>query len=469
VKFPGRRLRQVGVALAALAAATAVLCLDFVDHRPYFRESYYTETAAREREARGTGGVVRGGLEAGFGVVRLTPTINASQDDPAKGQFRSIPLAGYGSRRGKAATGTHDDLHVKAVALRVGERTLVIVGADALIIPFEVADAATRRLAEELKLTREQIYLGATHTHASLGGWGEGWVAQAFAGGFQPGARVWMAECIVAAVRAAVADLRPAALGHGKFAAPEFIRNRLVGELGRVDPEFSFAVVKQQDGRQAVLGSFAAHATVLPSSLLEFSGDYPGFWQRAIERATGGVGVFLAGSVGSHSAVAGAKGMAGAERLGQALAQRLLAELPGVQLADTIVLGVRGLELALPPLNLRLTDGLRLRPWLASRILPVRDRTFLQVFRLGGTLWVSTPCDYSGELTLGIKDTLRARGLDAIVTSFNGDYVGYVIPARYYHLAGYEPRTMSFFGPNLPDYLDGCIRTLALDLAARPN
>jgi len=469
VKFSGRKLRQVGAALAALAAATAVVCLDFVDHRPYFREDYYTETAARERDTRSAGGVVRGELTAGFGLARLTPTINAPQDDPVKGQFRSLPLAGYGSRRGQPATGTHDDLFVKAVALRVGERTVVMVGMDALIVPFEVAEVATRRLAEELKLAREQIYLGATHTHASLGGWGEGWVAQSFAGGFQPGARVWMAECIVAAVRAAVADLQPAALGHGRFAAGEFVRNRLVGELGRVDPEFSFTVVKQKAGRQAVLGSFAAHATVLPSSLMEFSGDYPGVWQREIEQAGGGVGVFLAGSVGSHSAVAGAKGMAGAERMGKALARLLLAELPRVQMADTLVLGVRGLELSLPPLHLRLTDGIRLRPWLARRMLPVRDRTFIQVFRLGDTLWASTPCDYSGELTLGLKDALRARGLDAVVTSFNGDYIGYVIPARYYHLAGYEPRTMSFFGPNLPEYLDECIRTLALGLATRPQ
>jgi hypothetical protein len=42
--------------------------------------------------------------------------------------------------------------------------------------------------------------------------------------------------------------------------------------------------------------------------------------------------------------------------------------------------------------------------------------------------------------------------------------VGYVIPSRHYHLSGYEPRLMSFFGPNLPDYFDELIRTMALTL-----
>jgi hypothetical protein len=61
---------------------------------------------------------------------------------------------------------------------------------------------------------------------------------------------------------------------------------------------------------------------------------------------------------------------------------------------------------------------------------------------------------------------LRVRGFAGIVTSFNGDYVGYVIPSRYYHLNGYEPRIMSFYGPYVPDYLDELARTISLDLTA---
>ena len=83
------------------------------------------------------------------------------------------------------------------------------------------------------------------------------------------------------------------------------------------------------------------------------------------------------------------------------------------------------------------------------------------MFRLDDVVWISTPCDFSGELSLGIKDFFRAKNADAVVTSFNGDYVGYIIPSRYYHLSGYEPRVMSFFGPNMPHYFDEMIRTMA--------
>ncbi len=460
-----RILLRLSLGLAALIVLALILCLDDVDHRPYFRSSYCGETSARLSASLVTNTIVHGELKAGFGRALLTPTVNALTDDPTKGQFRSLPLAGYGNRRGKPATGVHDDLYVKAVAVRVGNRLGVMLGADALIIPTEVTEAAMRRIEAELKLSREQIYLSATHTHCSLGGWGEGMVAEAFAGGFQPGARVWFADRIVSAVRDAIADLRPATFGDGRFSAPEFVRNRLVGELGKVDPEFSYVVLKQNDGKLAVLGSFAAHATVLGGDMMEFSADYPGCWQRSVEQATGGPAVFLAGGCGSHSPVSGGKGFAGAERMGQALAQELLEQLPKIPLTNAITFGMLGLDLSLPPLNVRVSDGLRLRPWLAQRLLPVKEHSFIQAFRLNDVVWISTPCDFSGELALGIKDFMQIRGHRAVVTSFNGDYIGYVISPRYYHLEGYEPRTMSFFGPNVPDYFDELIRKMALELA----
>jgi hypothetical protein len=277
--------------------------------------------------------------------------------------------------------------------------------------------------------------------------------------------RGWFADRIVTAVRQAVADLQPAALGQGSFMAPEFVRNRLVGQSGRVDPEFSFLLVKQESGKSAVLGTYAAHATVLSGDCLELSADYPGAWQRAVEEATGGVAVFLAGSVGSHSPNPPAKGFAGVEAMGHALAQKLIAQLPQVTLTNSILFASFGLQVIVPPPNVRLTDGIRLRPWLARQLVPLRNSAFLQGLRLGDTLWFSTPCDFSGELALDIKDRLHRRGLNAVITSFNGDYIGYVIPLKYYHLDGYEPRTMSFFGPNVPDLFEDLIGQMALRMA----
>ncbi len=474
MKKAGQIVRRAGVPFLALFALAAFLCLDGVDHRPYFREPYYQQTAARLASSITTNKIERGQLFAGFGQARLTPTLNAAADNPAEGQFQSIPLAGYGNRQGRPATGVHDDLFVKAAALRVNGLLGVMFGIDALIVPREVSDEAAARLQKELGLSRAQLYFSASHTHCSLGGWGEGLVGEAFAGGFNPGSRAWFVECVVRAAHTAVADLQPAQLGHGRFEARPFIRNRLVGDLGRVDPEFSYALIKQTSGRTGILGSFSAHATVLSADMMQFSADYPGCWQRAIEQATGGVAIFLAGGVGSHSPVAPERGFPGALQMGQSLASNLLSNLDRVALSNApprlpsvhrpatnqIAFGILALDVSLPEFNTRLTDGIRLRPWLTQQLLPPHRDSFLQGFRLGDTIWLSTPCDFSGELALDLKDFARARGGDAVVTSFNGDYIGYVIPSRYYHLDGYEPRTMSFYGPAIPDYLDELLRSI---------
>jgi hypothetical protein len=112
------------------------------------------------------------------------------------------------------------------------------------------------------------------------------------------------------------------------------------------------------------------------------------------------------------------------------------------------------LDVDLPPLQPRLTDGWAIRPWIARRLLPVGTSARVQAWRLGDAVWLSTPCDYSGELALDLKSVARKAGLEAVVTSFNGDYLGYVVPVRYYGMNGYETRTMAFFGPQLPVYLE---------------
>ena len=163
---------------------------------------------------------------------------------------------------------------------------------------------------------------------------------------------------------------------------------------------------------------------------MEFSADYPGAWQRAVEQATGGTAIFLAGAVGSHSPVPGAAGFDGVERMGKALAQAVLEQLPRTRVTNRIVLGAIGLDVQLPPLHARLTDGLRLRPWLARRLLPVEDHTFLPGFRLGDSVWISTPCDFSGELALDIKQALAvARRADC----------GHQLQRRLHRLCDFQP------------------------------
>jgi len=465
-----RLLRWSGravVTVIGIAVLLAVTTLTTVDSTPFAQTDYCASTLRALNEQQHTR-VAPGTLRAGFGKARLTPTLGASENVPTEGRFQQVPLAGYGNRRGAPAAGVHDDVFVRSVAFAVAGERFVMLSADALIVPREVAEETARQLQERFGLARESLYFGATHTHASLGGWGRGPVGEAFAGPFNPGTVEWFARQLTAAAQSALEDLTPAALGQGSFLAPEHVRNRLVGDGGPVNPKFDCLWIRQDDGDHAVIGSYAAHATVLPSAVMEFSGGYPGAWARALETDHVKLAVFLAGTVASHSPVPGARGFEGAELMGRQLASRTAGTLASTVLTNRIRLGVAAVPVSLPPLQPRLSQRICLRHWVARRLLPVQSSTWLQVGQVGQHLWVATPCDFSGELADALAKELAPEGFAPVFTSFNGDYVGYVIPSRYYGLPGYEARTMAFYGPHFADYLSEMILRLGNRLTHSP-
>lgn len=466
-----RVLQWSGIALLGalgLGVILLVSTLTLVDSTPFEQTDYHTATL-RELDQGTHQWNSQGLLRAGYGKVRLTPTLDAPTETPAEGRFQSIPLAGYGSRGGAPAVGVHDDVFVRAVVLEAGEQRLVLLGADALIVPTEVAEQTARLLRERFGLSRAALYFGATHTHASLGGWARGPVGESFAGPFNPGSIEWFSRQLAGAAEMALEDLTPASLGQGSFLAPDNIRNRLVGPSGPVNPEFTCLWIRQEDGDLAVIGSYAAHATVLPASVMEFSGDYPGAWSRQLEVDTLKLAMFLAGTMASHSPVAGASGFEGVELMGQKLAAQTTATLQSVVLTNRIRLAVSAAFVSLPPLQPRLSARVCLRPWLAQRLLYTRSTAWLQVAQVDRGFWVATPCDFSGELAKDLAPDLAPEGGSAVFTSFNGDYAGYVIPSAYYERPGYEPRTMAFYGPHFADYLSAMILRLAGRITSSPE
>jgi neutral ceramidase len=84
--------------------------------------------------------------------------------------------------------------------------------------------------------------------------------------------------------------------------------------------------------------------------------------------------------------------------------------------------------------------------------MPLPVNVYFQALRIGDLIWLTTPCDFSGEYALHIKNSLAVQGYSSIVTSFNGSYIGYVVPGKYFYKDEYESKLMGWFGPNMGDY-----------------
>ncbi len=440
-------LKITGIVVGILLLVAAFLT-STNNHTPYFESQYFAQSLQRLDEKKEALKLTNDSLLAGFSKVSLTPNF-ANPEQPY--YIENVPLAGYGARKGKAATGVHDSVFVKAVAVKSGENLIVGVTGGILIMPPNVIDLVEKELPS-LGLTRDQIFFSSTHTHSGIGGWGPGPIGGQFAGEFQPKVVEWLTQQILSAITQALNDLQPAAMGYGTFEAAAFTRNRLVGKLGVTNNDFDFIRFRQVSGREAVMGIFSAHTTVLGADNLEISGDYAGYWERKTEEETGALALFFAGSMGSQSPVGEGRGFDRAKYIGESLADSLLKYYALADLHYTPKVACLSLKMELPDYKIRLTPHIGLSSAISRKMMPYPMNVYLQAIRFNDLIWITTPADFSGEFGKDIKNNLAAEGFHATVTGFNGTYVGYVIPGKYYYIDGYEPKTMGWFGPTMGDY-----------------
>ena len=444
------------IILSLLVLITLILfwAIRKVDYTPYFETGYYQATKNRLDSLASQLSSVEGKVNIGMGKRSITPILHGEKNDPTTGAFSAIPLSGYGDRQGAPATGIHDSLFVKTIAIRVNEKTLVFVGSDLLIMPPDVSKLVDKLVEEQLGFGRENIFYSATHTHSSVGAWSEGIVGELFSGEYNLQVVEWLAQEVSGAIVDAVQDLSPGKMGFANFHAPDYVKNRLVGDDGQVDDDFMIIKTIQDTGQTAIIGSFNAHATTLGGGNLETSGDYPGYFQRRLETTGYDMAVFHAGSVGSHSFRSQGDGFERSRYIGEALADSVAKVASEIYLKDTISINSLTLKIDYPEFQIRVSDGLHLNTYLAGKFFPEIGEVYLQSVKLDSLIWSTTPSDFSGETTLVYKNAMHRKGYRALVTSFNGAYTGYIIPCKYYHLNEYESRLMNWLGPSYNPYIN---------------
>jgi neutral ceramidase len=433
----------------AFLAIVAVCFITIVGPWPTYKsgfkdKSYYKQAiAAIERHGKlSSHGPDIGHFEAGWSTHSITPPTGT-------------PLAGFGNRKGKPSTGVHDDIFVKALAVSDGKDKAVIVGSDMLIVPENVAEMVRKRVSQQTKLTANDILFNASHNHSGPGAFAPGLASKAFGGAYDPNIPEFLAGAFTEAIVKAYQSLEPAKLMHGSVDAPEYIRNRTRKD-NPVDSELSYMLVEQEDGDRCFLVRYSAHPTILGSDNMQFTGEYPGFLMRRITEKTGAEAIYLGGAVGSMSPrpPEAADPFNRCRAMGTALADKVLrAAANTTQFKDKVDVASIGFPIRLPPFQLRFGKNWRVSKFLLP-ILGVDADGWMQAVRIGDIALVGTPADFCGEISVDLKSQVQNRIGNLWVLSFNGDYVGYISPDKYYYDKdenggyGYERGLMSWIGPD---------------------
>ena len=375
-------------------------------------------------------------------------------------------LAGYGKRE-RPAEGKLMELWIKALALQdAGGHRAVILTSDTLGIPQSISSNVCAGLRKRFGLEPEQVMLSASHTHC-------GPVLRNALYDMYPldddlRARIekysaGLETNIVETIGRALADLAPARLAASQgtvgFAVnrrnnsePNIARLIQEGALkGPVDHSVPMLAVLLPDGKlKAVLFGYACHNTVM--DFHQWSGDYAGFAQLALERShTNATALFFMGCGGDQNPLP-RRDLALAERYGQMLAaaveEALLAPPRPLWPELATAMETLTLNLGAPPTaaereELKNGKDASARRW-ATRLLGELKagrpfaRTYpypVQAWRLGDQLLVTLGGETVVDYALSFK---KEFGPQTWVAGYCNDVMTYVPSLRVLKEGGYE-------------------------------
>lgn len=372
-------------------------------------------------------------LKIGWSKVNITPK-----------QPRS--MAGYGKRSFKPYESVNDSVFVRALYLQQNNREAVMIASDLLITPPAVLEVLEQKL-KAINLSMDQIYFGATHTHSSVGGWGGKIAGLLFAGSYDEQVVVDLADAMFNSILKSRSQTYSAKINYREAVDSLHVRNRLVGEEGTIDPEVRSVEFITEQGQKIMLATYAAHSTILGAGNMILSRDYPGVLVDHLENKGYAFALYMAGAVGSMAPnVQGDNDLEKMQKQVTGIDSMMFQKDVTVRPQAKNWLDVRTLEWPLREPTPRVTLDLGLRTWVFKQVFG--DYTpQIKVLKLGNILLVGMPADFSGELISEVDAYAKTKGLDLIVTSFNGGYIGYVTDDKHYERDLYETVIMSWYGP----------------------
>lgn len=392
--------------------------------------------------------------KAGVAKVKITPE-------------KPMWMSGYGART-RPAEGTMTELWAKALVLEdPAGRRAALVTMDLVGIPRDLSLAVRDGIETQYGLSRSQVMLAVSHTHCGpvvgrnlpmyFFDDAQRKLVDDYAAALPPR--------LVALVGEAIGQLGPCHLawagGQATFAVnrrnnqeADVPGRREQGRLvGPVDYDVPVLSVRDHEQRLvAVVFGYACHATVL--DFYQWSGDYPGFAQAALEEAHPGVtALFWAGCGGDQNPVP-RRDPSLCQQHGQKLAEAVERVLAGVMrpIDDNLATSYR--EIDLPFARLPSREDLRQQAGSANKYEAARARQLLaeidagrplkptypypvQVWRLGREVKLIA---LGGEVVVDYALRLKAElGRESTwVAGYTNDVMAYIPSRRVLAEGGYE-------------------------------
>ncbi len=187
------------------------------------------------------------------------------------------------------------------------------------------------------------------------------------------------------------------------------------------------------------------------------SGDYPKYLNQALEARDYDFALFAAGTVGSHRPIAPGNTPEKVQEYAAGLDSAIWLRMTQFATLKNPRIQHSKLDISLREPHLRISDNLRIRPWLFNYLLGDTNPHF-DFTQLGNLLLITSSGELSGVFYEEWDRLAKENGLNLIVTTFNGGYIGYITPDELYDEHYHEVRETNWYGPGNGHYFDQLIR-----------
>ena len=423
-----------------------------LDSTPYKESKFYKQTMfSLDSLDRLNSNIEGDTLKMGWAKSSLIPSF-------------PTPLAGYGERKGKINIGVEDSIWVRTIVLDNGKNRAAYISLDLLIRP---PNLNFNDILKGTNLRDNEIFLTASHSHSSIGGYLPSVVGEMFAGEYDEKILKFISGAIRESLLDALNNMEITKVGYSRIKAEEFITNRLVGDsIGAKDNWIRLVKFERNSGKNIIMFSYSAHATCYTSKQLKVSSDYPGkciFHLEELPKID--FAMYGAGAVGSMAPKY--KILNGKDKLdaiSKGISIKIINTIDSFPTFFENRLFSNKIYIKMRKPSFRFNDFLIFKPWIFNYLVGLDNTSkYFSFLKLGDILIIGAPADFSGELVEPLEEFAFSKNMNLIINSFNGGYLGYITKDNWYNkknINTYETYTMNWYGPYNGSYFSDIIKKI---------
>lgn len=424
---------------------TGIICVLFVsligpiDDSPLEKQGFYLQTMKELDAFHPTKFLPDGGWKTAWATINITPS-------------HPMPMAGYAPRN--RFDSVHDSVYIRLLAISNGNQTIFIISADLLIFP-----PALKHKIESLNHSNHFLYFSATHVHSSLGAWNDSVIGNLILGPYNDEWLNSLAAKVNASMQSTIQQMLPSKIEYYETNANEYVENRIDPEHGSVDGKLRGFKIKREDNKKALLVSYSGHPTNISHLSRALSGDYVGALIQKAEKKDVDFALFTAGMIGSHrTRFTNEKEFVYCDSLSNRLYRKIKTALGEPLLNAEIDTG--NISIHYGPSQLHILQKYKVHDWVFKGLFQKLEGD-IRFLKLGNVTMYGMPCDFSGEIYTDdrLGELARLKNEKLFITSFNGDYVGYITSDKHYgHSEQEEIMALNWVGPYYGKYFSDVIK-----------